>query len=54
VSSIAEQADAGPTLVRFSQAIGYQASPTCRRCSAAPRDRILNYGERIQQCASMH
>ncbi len=35
VASIAVNADVQPsTLVRFSQALGYQASPICRRCSA--------------------
>ena len=51
VSSIAEQADVQPsTLVRFSQAIGYQGFSDMQEIFRSRlRDRILNYGERIQQ-----
>jgi DNA-binding MurR/RpiR family transcriptional regulator len=51
VSSIAEQADVQPsTLVRFSQAIGYQGFSDMQEVFRSRlKDRILNYGERIQQ-----
>jgi DNA-binding MurR/RpiR family transcriptional regulator len=51
VSSIAEQADVQPsTLVRFSQAMGYQGFSEMQEVFRSRlRDRILNYGERIQQ-----
>ncbi len=51
VSSIAEQADVQPsTLVRFSQAMGYQGFSGMQEVFRSRlRDRILNYGERIQQ-----
>ena len=51
VSSIAGQADVQPsTLVRFSQAIGYQGFSDMQEIFRSRlRDRILNYGERIQQ-----
>ena len=51
VSSIAEQAEVQPsTLVRFSQAIGYQGFSDMQEVFRSRlRDRILNYGERIQQ-----
>ena len=51
VSSIAEQADVQPsTLVRFSQAMGYQGFSEMQEIFRSRlRDRILNYGERIQQ-----
>jgi DNA-binding MurR/RpiR family transcriptional regulator len=51
VSSIAEQADVQPsTLVRFSQAMGYQGFSDMQEIFRSRlRDRILNYGERIRQ-----
>ena len=51
VSSIAEQADVQPsTLVRFSQALGYQGFSELQEVFRSRlRDRILNYDERIQQ-----
>jgi DNA-binding MurR/RpiR family transcriptional regulator len=51
VSSIAEQAEVQPsTLVRFSQALGYQGFSEMQEIFRSRlRDRILNYGERIQQ-----
>ena len=51
VSSIAEQAAVQPsTLVRFSQALGYQGFSEMQEIFRSRlRDRILNYGERIQQ-----
>jgi len=51
VSSIAGQADVQPsTLVRFSQAMGYQGFSEMQEIFRSRlRDRILNYGERIQQ-----
>ena len=51
VSSIAEQAKVQPsTLVRFSQAMGYQGFSEMQEVFRSRlRDRILNYGERIQQ-----
>lgn len=51
VSSIAQQADVQPsTLVRFSQAIGYQGFTEMQEVFRSRlRDRILNYDERLQQ-----
>lgn len=51
VSSIAEQAAVQPsTLVRFSQAMGYQGFSDMQEIFRSRlRDRILNYGERLQQ-----
>ena len=51
VSSIAAQADVQPsTLVRFSQAMGYQGFSDMQEVFRSRlRDRILNYDERIQQ-----
>jgi DNA-binding MurR/RpiR family transcriptional regulator len=51
VSSIAEQADVQPsTLVRFSQAMGYQGFSELQEVFRSRlRDRILNYDERIEQ-----
>ena len=51
VSSIAEQADVQPsTLVRFSQAMGYQGFSEMQEVFRSRlRDRILNYDERIAQ-----
>ncbi len=51
VSSIAEQAHVQPsTLVRFSQALGYQGFSDMQEIFRSRlRDRILNYGERLQQ-----
>ena len=51
VSSIAAQAHVQPsTLVRFSQAIGYQGFSDLQEVfSSRLRDRILNYDERIEQ-----
>jgi DNA-binding MurR/RpiR family transcriptional regulator len=51
VSSIAEQAAVQPsTLVRFSQALGYQGFSDMQEVFRSRlRDRILNYDERIQQ-----
>ncbi len=51
VSSIAEQADVQPsTLVRFSQALGYQGFSEMQEIFRSRlRDRILNYDERIAQ-----
>ncbi|MFO1120704.1 MAG: MurR/RpiR family transcriptional regulator [Hyphomicrobiales bacterium] len=51
VSSIAEQAEVQPsTLVRFSQALGYQGFSEMQEVFRARlRDRILNYDERIAQ-----
>ena len=51
VSSIAEQADVQPsTLVRFSQAMGYQGFSDMQEVFRSRlRDRILNYDERIAQ-----
>lgn len=51
VSSIAEQAQVQPsTLVRFSQALGYQGFSDMQEIFRSRlRDRILNYGERLQQ-----
>lgn len=51
VSSIAEQAAVQPsTLVRFSQALGYQGFSEMQEVFRSRlRDRILNYGERLQQ-----
>jgi DNA-binding MurR/RpiR family transcriptional regulator len=51
VASIAEQADVQPsTLVRFSQAMGYQGFSELQEVFRARlRDRILNYEERIAQ-----
>lgn len=51
VSSIAEQAEVQPsTLVRFSQALGYQGFSDMQEVFRSRlRDRILNYDERIQQ-----
>ena len=51
VSSIAAQADVQPSaLVRFSQAMGYQGFSDMQAIFRSRlRDRILNYGERLQQ-----
>lgn len=51
VSSIAEQAQVQPSaLVRFSQALGYQGFSDMQDIFRSRlRDRILNYGERLQQ-----
>lgn len=51
VSSIAEQAKVQPsTLVRFSQALGYQGFSEMQEVFRSRlRDRILNYDERLQQ-----
>lgn len=51
VSSIATQADVQPSaLVRFSQAMGYQGFSDMQAIFRSRlRDRILNYGERLQQ-----
>jgi DNA-binding MurR/RpiR family transcriptional regulator len=51
VSSIAELADVQPsTLVRFSQAMGYQGFSELQEVFRSRlRDRILNYDERIEQ-----
>lgn len=51
VSSIAEQAQVQPSaLVRFSQAMGYQGFSDMQEVFRSRlRDRILNYGERLQQ-----
>lgn len=51
VSSIAEQASVQPsTLVRFSQALGYQGFSEMQEVFRSRlRDRIPNYGERLQQ-----
>lgn len=51
VSSIAEQAHVQPsTLVRFSQALGYQGFSEMQEVFRSRlRDRILNYDERLQQ-----
>jgi DNA-binding MurR/RpiR family transcriptional regulator len=51
VASIAEQADVQPsTLVRFSQAMGYQGFSELQEVFRARlRDRVLNYEERIAQ-----
>ncbi|HRX35773.1 MAG TPA: MurR/RpiR family transcriptional regulator [Aestuariivirga sp.] len=51
VSSIAQQADVQPsTLVRFSQALGYQGFTEMQEVFRSRlRDRILNYDERLQQ-----
>ena len=51
VSSIAEQASVQPsTLVRFSQAMGYQGFSEMQEVFRSRlRDRILNYDERIAQ-----
>ena len=51
VSSIAEQAAVQPsTLVRFSQAMGYQGFSELQAVFRSRlRDRILNYDERIEQ-----
>lgn len=51
VSSIAAQADVQPSaLVRFSQAMGYQGFSEMQEIFRSRlRDRILNYGERLQQ-----
>ena len=51
VSSIAEQAEVQPsTLVRFSQAMGYQGFSDMQEVFRSRlRDRILNYGERLSQ-----
>lgn len=51
VSSIAEQAEVQPsTLVRFSQALGYQGFSDMQEIFRSRlRDRILNYDERLQQ-----
>jgi DNA-binding MurR/RpiR family transcriptional regulator len=51
VSSIASQAHVQPsTLVRFSQAIGYQGFSDLQEVFRSRlRDRILNYDERIEQ-----
>lgn len=51
VSAIAEQAQVQPsTLVRFSQALGYQGFSDMQEIFRSRlRDRILNYGERLQQ-----
>lgn len=51
VSSIATQAQVQPSaLVRFSQAMGYQGFSDMQEVFRSRlRDRILNYGERLQQ-----
>ena len=51
VSSIAAQADVQPSaLVRFSQAMGYQGFSEMQEIFRSRlRDRMLNYGERLQQ-----
>lgn len=51
VSSIAQQADVQPsTLVRFSQAIGYQGFSEMQEVFRSRlRERILNYDERLRQ-----
>ena len=51
VSSIAQQADVQPsTLVRFSQALGYQGFTEMQEVFRSRlRERILNYDERLQQ-----
>ncbi len=51
VASIAEQAAVQPsTLVRFSQALGYQGFSEMQEVFRSRlRDRILNYDERLQQ-----
>ena len=51
VSSIADQAQVQPSaLVRFSQAMGYQGFSDMQEVFRSRlRDRILNYGERLQQ-----
>ena len=51
VSSIAAQAQVQPSaLVRFSQAMGYQGFSDMQEVFRSRlRDRILNYGERLQQ-----
>ena len=51
VSTIADQADVQPsTLVRFSQAMGYQGFSDLQEVFRSRlRDRILNYDERIAQ-----
>ncbi|MFN4143054.1 MurR/RpiR family transcriptional regulator [Aestuariivirga sp.] len=51
VSSIAGQADVQPsTLVRFSQSLGYEGFSDMQEVFRSRlRDRILNYGERLQQ-----
>ena len=51
VSSIAEQAEVQPSaLVRFSQAMGYQGFSDMQEVFRSRlRDRIPNYGERLQQ-----
>mgnify|MGYP003337022865 CR=1 FL=1 len=51
VSAIAEQAAVQPsTLVRFSQALGYQGFSDMQEIFRSRlRDRILNYDERLQQ-----
>lgn len=51
VSSIAEQAEVQPsTLVRLSQALGYQGFSDMQEVFRSRlRDRILNYGERLEQ-----
>jgi len=51
VSSIAEQAEVQPsTLVRFSQALGYQGFSDMQEVFRSRlRDRIMNYDERIAQ-----
>ena len=51
VASIAAQADVQPSaLVRFSQALGYDGFSDMQEVFRARlRDRILNYGERLQQ-----
>lgn len=51
VSSIAAQAQVQPSaLVRFSQALGYQGFSDMQEVFRSRlRDRILNYGERLQQ-----
>ena len=51
MASIAAQADVQPsTLVRFAQAMGYQGFSEMQEVFRSRlRDRILNYGERIEQ-----
>ena len=51
VSSIAEQSGVQPSaLVRFAQAMGYQGFSDMQEVFRSRlRDRILNYGERLQQ-----
>lgn len=51
VSSIAAQADVQPSaLVRFAQAMGYQGFSNMQEVFRSRlRDRILNYGERLEQ-----